>query len=515
MRVRGKVYLVGAGPGDPKLITLKALEVLRQADVVIYDRLVSPNLLLQVKESAERIYAGKKKNKHTLKQEEINQLLVDHAQQGKVVVRLKGGDPMVFGRGGEEAEVLAEHGIDYEIVPGISSIYAVPAYAGIPVTHRDYASSFYVVTGHESPEKLRSSIHWEFLVHAADTLIFLMGVSRLDVICEQLMRHGRSPDTPVALIRWGTRAEQRTLIGTLGDIVRRAREAKFLPPAVIVAGDVVRLRDKLLWAEKRPLFGKRILVTRSRSQASELAKRIEELGGEAVTFPVLQFAPIRDEARLAALDEAIASLAAYDWLVFTSVNGVEYFFRRVREKRQDIRQIRGRIAAVGPRTAEALLGHGLVAEELPDLYQAEGLAELLLQKLQPGERVLIPRSSIARDYLPETLRAAGYEADAVDVYDNLPMASHTDWIVDMLRMGDLHVITFASSSSVHYFIEALRQHGVKDPSELANRCQIACIGPLTEAAAKEHGLNVSMTAREATIESLVAALCEWQDDRLE
>lgn len=508
MLVRGKVYLVGAGPGDPKLITVKALEALREADVVVYDRLASPNLLLHVKESAEKVYAGKKKNKHTLKQEEINQLLVDYALQGKTVTRLKGGDPYIFGRGGEEAEMLVKHGIEYEIVPGVSSFYAVPAYAGIPVTHRDYASSFYVVTGHETPEKLETTLNWEHITHAADTLIFLMGVSRIDFISEQLIKYGRSPSTPVAVIRWGTRAEQRTLVGSLSDIAELVREQNMLPPAVIIVGEVVQLREKLRWAEQRPLFGRRVLVTRSRTQSSEMIARIEQLGGEAVGFPVLQIAPIRDEARLAVLDQALQTLDTYDWIVFTSVNGVKQFFSRHRALRLDIRKAsRARFVAVGPKTAEALLDYGLPAEELPESYQAESLAELLLSKLEPGERVLIPRSAIAREVIPDTLRAAGYETDVVDVYDNVAVDTNADWIADMLQSGDIHVITFTSSSTVHHFISALQRAGVEDATELANRCLIVCIGPITEAAAREHGLQVTAMAEEATIDSMIATLC--------
>jgi len=505
--VRGKVFLVGAGPGDPKLVTLKALEAVQRADVVIYDRLVSPVLLMHVKPTAEKIYAGKKKSVHTLTQDQINQLLVDYALQGKTVTRLKGGDPTVYGRGGEEAEVLMRHGIDYEIVPGISSIYAVPAYAGIPVTHRDYASSFFVATGHERPDKLVSSLKWDHLAHAADTLIFLMGVSRIDVISEQLIRHGRDPSTPVALIRWGTRAEQRTLVGTLRDIARKVEEAGFLPPAVIIIGDVVRLRDKLAWVEKRPLFGKRILVTRSRAQAGDMIRRIEELGGEAVPFPVLQIEPIRDAGRLAVLDQALRSIERYDWIVFTSVNAVEQMFNRLRELRIDVRRLGTKVAAIGPQTASALLDRGIVPEELPEKYQAETLADHLLARLKPGERVLIPRSSSARDVLPDALRSAGYEADAVDVYDNVPSRAHAGWVVDMLESGDISIVTFASSSAVHYCVEALKMSGVREPEQLLNRCKVVCIGPVTADTARQYRIEVSATAQEATIASMIDTLC--------
>lgn len=506
--MKGKVYLVGAGPGDPRLITLKALDAVRHADVIVYDRLISPILLMHAKPEAKRIYAGKKKNLHTLTQDQINQLLVDYALEGKTVTRLKGGDPTVYGRGGEEAEMLMRHGIDYEIVPGISSIYAVPAYAGIPITHRDYASSFYVVTGHEKPDKLVSSLRWEHIAHAADTLIFLMGVSRIDVICEQLVRHGRDPETPVAVIRWGTRAEQKTLVGQLSDIAQKVRESGLLPPAVIVVGEVVRLRETLQWVEKRPLFGQRILVTRARSQASGMARRIEELGGEAVSFPVLQIEPVRDEKRLAVLDEALRKIDQYDWIVFTSANGVEYTFKRLRELRIDIRKLSGaKIAAIGPQTAAALLERGIVVEDLPAIYQAESLAEHLLEKVQLGERVLVPRSAEAREVLTDTLRHAGHDVTAVDVYDNLPAQSHVSWVVDMLESGDISIITFTSSSSVRYFVQSLQSCGIEAPEHLINRCKAVCIGPITEETARQYGIKVSATAREATIPSMIETLC--------
>lgn len=507
MRVSGKVYLVGAGPGDPKLITLKALEAIQSADVIIYDRLVSPVLFMYMKDSAERVYAGKKKDHHILTQDEINQLLVDYALQGKTVTRLKGGDPTIYGRGAEEAEVLAEHGIEYEIIPGISSIYAVPAYAGIPVTHRDYASSFCVVTGHEKPDKLATSIRWDRLSEAADTLVFLMGMSRIDFICEQLIRHGRAPDMPVAVIRWGTRVEQRTLLGTLADIAEKAREANMLPPALIIVGEVVRLRERISWFEKRPLFGKRVLVTRSRAQAGEMIRGIEELGGEAVPLPVMRIEPVRDEKRLMKLDQALADIERYDWLVFTSVNGVEYFFRRLRERRIDVRRlVDAKIICVGPKTAEAVMDRGLIPDELPESYQAEGLAELLLSKLTPGERVLIPRSAIARDVLPEALSSAGYEVQAVDVYDNLSAGAQADWVADMLSSGDLTDITFTSSSAVHYLVEMLQGSGIEQPEQLINRCRVICIGPIAEATAKQYGIQVTAVSREATIASMLETL---------
>lgn len=335
---KGKVYLVGAGPGDPKLITVRGLQCLEECEVVVYDRLASPRLLRYVKPGAERIYVGKLPDRHTMKQEEINQLLVDLALEGKIVTRLKGGDPTIFGRVGEEAELLYDNGIEFEIVPGITSAIAVPAYAGIPVTHRDMASSLSIITGHESPDKLDRSIHWDKVTNATGTLIFLMGVAKIGYISDQLMKHGKPPQTPVALIRWGTRVEQRTIVGTLETIEGIVKAANFQPPAVIVVGDVVLQREKLKWYENKPLFGLRILVTRARAQASELAEQIETLGGEPCEFPVIETIEPTDPVVVANLKEQLEQAEQYEWLMFTSVNGVEYFFEWLRKFNIDIRR---------------------------------------------------------------------------------------------------------------------------------------------------------------------------------
>ncbi len=341
----GMVYLIGAGPGDPKLITLRGLECLQQAEVVIYDRLASPRLLTYVPALAERIYVGKGPDCHTLRQEEINQLLVRKAQEGKIVARLKGGDPFVFGRGGEEAEALVAAGIPFEIVPGITSAIAVPAYAGIPVTHRDYTSALAIVTGHEDPNKADSSIEWEHLTAAAGTLVFLMGLENLARIVQQLIKYGRSPKTPIALIRWGTRPEQEVVTGTLEDIAQKARDAKFTSPVVIIVGEVVQMREKLRWIEKRPFFGRRIAVTRSRAQASVLTKKLEALGAEVWEFPTIEIAPAADYGPL---DACLRQLNTYQWIIFTSVNGVDAFFKRLRETRGCAAAARGPLGGDWP-----------------------------------------------------------------------------------------------------------------------------------------------------------------------
>ncbi|WP_025705660.1 uroporphyrinogen-III C-methyltransferase, partial [Paenibacillus graminis] len=333
----GKVYLVGAGPGDAKLITVKGLECVQKADVLVYDRLASPRLLKWMKPGGQKIYVGKLPDRHTMKQEEINQLLVDLALEGKTVVRLKGGDPTIFGRVGEEAELLRRHGILYEIVPGVTSAISVPAYAGIPVTHRDMASSLSIITGHESPDKLDHSIHWDKVTNATGTLVFLMGVAKIGYISAQLIKHGRPPETPVALVRWGTRADQETLTGTLADIEAKVKAAGFESPAVIVVGEVVLQREQLMWAEALPLFGKRIVVTRARSQASELVNRIEELGGEPYEFPVIETRMPEGAGQRADIAAALAALEEYDYVFFTSVNGVEFFWRHLAELKVDIR----------------------------------------------------------------------------------------------------------------------------------------------------------------------------------
>ncbi|HEY0828955.1 MAG TPA: uroporphyrinogen-III C-methyltransferase [Bacilli bacterium] len=509
---KGKVFLVGAGPGDPKLITLKGMEAIQKADVIVYDRLASPRLLRNLKEGAKTVYVGKLPDRHTMKQEEINQLLVDLALAGNRVVRLKGGDPTIFGRVGEEAEQLVQHGIEFEIVPGISSAIAVPAYAGIPVTHRDFASSLAIITGHEDPAKLDTSINWEKLSTGSDTLIFLMGVAKIKYIRDQLIRWGRAPQTPVALIRWGTRIEQETLIGTLENIAELVKAADFQPPAVIIVGEVVKLRDKLAWFEKKPLFGARILVPRARSQSGELADLIEELGGEAVEFPVIQIQPPTKQEALDKMDEVLRELSVYDWAIFTSVNGVDYFFRRLSEKGVDIRSLsKARIAAVGPKTAAKLLSHGLQVETLPDQFKAEGLLASLLPSLSQGQRVLLPRANIAHKDLPDKLKQLGLLVKEIDVYETVLSTENAGEVIEMLQQGEIHAVAFTSSSTVTNLIKIISQQGIGNPLELLGELDLVCIGPVTAQTALEHGLTVKLTAEAASIASLVEALIQGRN----
>ena len=510
MVAKGKVYLVGAGPGDPKLITVRGMEALQRADVVVYDRLASPRLLQMLKPITEKIYVGKRTDRHTMKQEEINQLLVDLALQGKIVTRLKGGDPTIFGRVGEEAELLVDHDIEFEIIPGVTSATAVPAYAGIPVTHRDYASSIAIVTGHENPEKLDMNIKWDKLTPATDTMIFLMGIAKIEYIRDQLILHGKPPETPVALIRWGTRVNQQTLVSTLADIAEKVKESNFKPPAVILVGEVVKLREKLNWYEKKPLFGRRVLVTRARSQASELAERIDDLGGEPYEFPVIELRQPTDAAILARLDHALQRIELYDWIIFTSVNGVEYFFMRMQQLGIDIRRMtKARLAAVGPKTEEALLNRGLLTAVLPTaFYQAEGLLQSVLPELKQGQEVLLPRADLAREYLPSQLMQLGMNVTQVDVYNNVICSEGIEDLIELLRRGDIHIVTFTSSSTVNNVCRLLEEHSKVKAADLLAATKIACIGPVTAATIKDWGLHIEYMAKEATIDSLVEAIID-------
>lgn len=511
---KGKVYLVGAGPGDPGLITVRGLKYLENSDVVVYDRLASPRLLQHVRPGAELVYVGKLPDRHTMKQEDINRLLVELALQGKTVTRLKGGDPTIFGRVGEEAELLHDNGIEFEIVPGITSAIAVPAYAGIPVTHRELASSLSIITGHESPDKLDRTIHWDKVTNATGTLIFLMGVAKIGYIAEQLIRHGKPASTPVALVRWGTRAEQRTITGTLADIEAKVKAANFQPPAVIIVGDVVLQRDKLAWYERKPLFGMRVMVTRARAQASELVERIEELGGEPCEFPVIDICEPSDAAALEALRERLEQAESYDWLMFTSVNGVEYFVRHLRRFGIDIRRFHAaKIAAVGPKTAEALLERGLRVEELPAKFHAESLLEKLKGQIRPGERALLPRGDLAREVLPAELGAMGVEAIEIDVYETKIADPRDDMALEWLRNGGIHMITFTSSSTVANLLDILRRHGEADPIRLLKDVPLASIGPITSSTIREAGLTVAAEAESSTLQGLVEAMVKYRQER--
>jgi len=511
---KGKVYLVGAGPGDPRLITVRGMQCIQECTAIVYDRLASPRLLRYAPDHVKRVYVGKLPDRHTMKQEEINQLLVDLALEGHTVTRLKGGDPTIFGRVGEEAGLLRQHNIPYEIIPGITSAISVPAYAGIPVTHRDHASSLSIITGHESPDKLDVSIYWDKVTNATGTLLFLMGVAKIDYISSQLMKHGRSSDTPVALVRWGTTPEQETIVGTLGTIAEQVVTTGFKSPAIIIVGDVVKQREQLQWYEQMPLFGMRILVTRARSQASEFASLIEDLGGEPCEFPVIHVKKSSLPEQVEAIEQHLLQAEQYDWLVFTSENGVNYFFDWLKQYKVDIRRFSGaKIAAVGPKTSEALNERGLIVDHQAARYDAEGLVETLEQFVTKGQRMLLPRGDLARSVLPVQLRMKGIIADEISVYETNVAVQQEPIVFEWLREKHIHVITFTSSSTVKNLIKVLEQGGIDDPIALLKQYPLASIGPITSNTIRECGLEVTIEAEEATIESLTAALIQYRGMR--
>ncbi len=498
----GKVYLVGAGPGDPGLLTLKGQACLARADVVLYDYLANPALLGHARPEAERIYVGRRGRGAYLKQADINRLLIDQARQGRTVVRLKGGDPFVFGRGGEEAEAIAAAGIPFEVVPGVTAATAAPAYAGIPVTHRTMASTVTFVTGHEDPTKEAEALEWPKLGTAHGTLVFFMGMKTLPAIVARLTQEGRAPETPVALIHWGTWGKQRTLTGTLRDIVARSAEAQFEPPTLIVIGEVVRLRQTLNWFETKPLFGKRILVTRARAQAEEFSRLLIDAGADPVECPTIETVP---PVSWASVDAAIRDVAGFRWLIFTSVNGIAPFMSRLDAAGLDTRALGHlKICCIGPRTTDELRRHGLRADLVPEEFQAEGILKALAREGVQGCRILIPRAEVAREILPEQLRAMGGEVQVVAVYRTVRPAASVDALREALRTRTIDMVTFASSSSVRNFADLFA-----DQAELRRAMgdvSVACIGPITADTVRECGLEVAVQARANTIPALADAI---------
>ena len=501
----GKVFLVGAGPGDPRLLTIGAMNCLKQADVVVYDHLADESILAYVPPEAERIYVGKQSNKHTMRQEDINVLLADKADEGKTVVRLKGGDPFVFGRGGEEALVLLARGIPFEVLPGVTSAISVPAYAGIPVTHRGVAVSFAVITGHEDPTKSESHVRWQHLATGVDTLIFLMGVANLPEITKNLMDNGRSADTPAAVIRWGTRTDQETYVTTLGDAAAMVQRDGIRPPAIFIVGEVVKLREQLRWFDRagiRPLLGKHILVTRARAQASALTEKLTALGAACVETPVIRIVPPADG--YAALDAAIGELHTYHWLIFTSVNGVEHFFARLHHAGRDTRALGyAKVAAIGSATAKALHSYGIDADLVPEEFRAEAVVEALKPILPPRARILLPRAQEARDVLPESLHAHGATVDVTPAYETVPELSGGEELAERLRNGEIDFVTFTSSSTVKNLVHQL---GNITPLQ---QVKIACIGPVTAETARSFALEPDIIAENYTIDGLVDAIREY------
>ena len=508
----GIVHLVGAGPGDPGLITVKGLALLRRADVVIYDHLASAFLLNEIPPRTERIYVGKKPGEGRTDQATIQALLVDRARAGKRVVRLKGGDPFLFGRGGEEAEALAAAGIPFEIVPGITSALAVPAYAGIPSTHRGVATSLLVALGRDEAESddgasggaddaLEASTLPASRASGRETVVLLMGRSNLARNVEALLARGFAADTPAALIRWGTTPEQETLVAPLARIAAEADARGLTAPVVLVVGEVVRLRERLKWWDTRPLFGHRVLVTRARDQAADLVQALEAQGATPVTFPTIEIGPPES---FDALDRAIDTIGAYDWAIFTSANAVRCFFERLESRGRDLRDLKGvRIAAIGSSTAQAVRELRIRVDLVPDEYRAEGLLEAFraTNGTVEGLRVVIPRAAIARDLLPRELEKAGAHVTIAEAYRTRRPQVPVESLLADFRAGRIHYLTFTSSSTVRNFVEAMGG-GALD----LGSARIACIGPVTADTARELGLPVHAVAAESTIAGLVDAL---------
>ena len=502
MEKKGKVYLIGAGPGDPGLLGLKAKECLETADAVVYDRLADPRIIEFCRKDAEMVYVGKASANHTMRQPDINKLLVKLAAEGKTVARLKGGDPFVFGRGGEEAIELLEAGLPFEFVPGVTSAIAVAEYAGIPVTHRHVATSFAVITGHEDPTKGESTINWKGLATAVDTLVFLMGVENIERISSQLIANGRSADCPAAVIRWGTRPEQRTLITTVGKAAADVKATGMKPPAIFLVGEVVKLREQLQWFDNKPLFGKTVIVTRARAQASALTKKLEAQGARVLEVPAIKIVPPAD---FAPLDKAIAEIDTYKWLILTSVNGVEYFFNRLQKAGKDSRALCGvKIAAIGSATAEALKGYGITADLIPSAYKAEELADALAEDTKAGDKLLLARAKVARNVLPERLRALGAHVDVVAAYETVADCQNKEELLDALESGEASVVTFTSSSTVTNLLDVLG-----DKKDLLNKVALAAIGPVTAETLEKNGLKPAISAAEYTIDGLMTAIEEY------
>ena len=504
----GTVYLIGAGPGDPGLLTIKAKDCIEHADVVVYDYLASPFLLDYARSDAQIIYVGKKGGDHTLSQDKINLLLVDKAKQGFDVARLKGGDPFVFGRGGEEAQMLLSHGVPYEVIPGVTSAIAAPAYAGIPVTHRDHTSFVSFITGHEDPTKKDTSMQWDVYAKSNATLVFLMGVKNLENIVKNLIKHGKPSDTPVALVRWGTTARQQTVTGTLENIAERVKQANLKSPAIIVIGHVVSLRDELSWFDKRPLFGKRIVITRARAQASDLVSKLSKLGALCIEIPTIQIAPPENTIPL---KESIKNIKNYDWLIFTSVNGVKYFFDTLFDMGKDVRALGHlKFACIGPVTKERLKDYGIISDILPETYRAESVIDAFSTLGIKDKKVLLPRAKLARTILPEELTKMGARLDEVTAYETRLNADGKEELISLLENNEIDAITFTSSSTVSNFISLLE---LKEAKKLLKNVVTASIGPITSDTARSFDIEPDIEAKEYTIQGLVDSLLTYYESR--
>lgn len=499
----GIAWIVGAGPGDVGLLTMRAYECVSQADCIIYDRLVSKAILRYARKDAELIFVGKEPSRHSLSQEQINQLIIAKVKAGLKVCRLKGGDPFVFGRGGEEAEALADAGVAFEVVPGVSSFYAVPAYAGIPLTDRRFASSVAIVTGHEAGD---GKVRWEQIAKAVDTIVVLMGVERLHDIASRLMRGGLKPSTPAALIEHGTLPSQRVIVSVLGSIVRDARRENIHPPAVLVVGDVVNLRGKLSWFEKRPLFGMRILVTRDEERCFEVARMFEMHGGNVICLPVLKVESLSDTPRMRAAVRKL-SCGSYDWVLFTSANGVRSFFSALHSIGKDARAFcSAKVCAIGDATAEELRAYGIIADAIPSEFTTEAMARMLNEIGIKGARILLPRVYGAPRELANKLSEAGAIVHEVAAYRVGPNSSLSSSEVEEALSSPIDIACFTSPSSLNALVELAGKARVLSALRGAT---IACIGPVTAAHATKHGLSVNVVASNHTAQGLVESVVEF------
>jgi uroporphyrinogen III methyltransferase/synthase len=496
----GKVALVGAGPGDEGLLTLRGKEWLERADVVIYDHLANERLLRFTRPETEFIYAGKKEGRATLTQDKINSVLIEKAKLGKTVVRLKGGDPFIFGRGGEETQALTEAGIPFIVVPGVTSPIGVAAYAGIPLTHRDYSSTLSIITGSNEQGREDEHIDWEKIASRSGTLIFLMGARKLKRITDNLMKYGKSPDTPIAVIQWGTTYRQKTWTGTLNTIVDIAAKENIKPPALTIVGEVVSLKPHTDWYETLPLFGKTLVVTRPAKQSEAFMNGLLERGAEPFLFPVIETVPPESWQLL---DTAIQKLDSYDGLIFTSVNGVKFFMQRLKEKGKDIRELKGiRLYAIGSKTEQAVNALGISVNVVPEDFVAESLLDSLEKENIKGKKFLLPRAAVARETLPDQMRAQGATIDVAPAYQTVRPQTETRDLTRRIKEGSVHAITFTSSSTVTHFMVLV---GKELQPQLA-KVAVACIGPVTAKTAEKAGLKVDVMAEEYTVDGLIAAL---------
>ena len=493
----GIVYLVGAGPGDPGLITLRGVECLRRAEVVVYDYLANEQLLAHAPVNAELIYAGKIGGRHNQDQEEINRLLVDKGLEGKIVVRLKGGDPFVFGRGGEECEALAAAGVPFEVVPGVTAAVGAAAYAGIPLTHRNFTASVAFVTGQEGKDKNESTINWDHLSQGNGTVVFYMGINLLRSNMQRMLEHGRAPHTPVALIRWATTAEQQVLTGTLADIADKADNVAFKPPAIAIVGNVVTLRERLHWFDSRPLFGRKIIVTRAADQASEFSSNLTSQGATVLECPTIKLV---EPASWDELDKTITELSNFDWLVLTSGNGVRFFFKRLAALGLDTRALAGcKVCAVGPKTAETIASHGIRPDLVPTDYMAESIVAEFAKLGITDQKVLFPRADRARDVIPRELERLGARVSAPITYRNVLPDQLCPEALLALEKRSVDCITFTSSSTVLNLVELL---GADLLADMLTGVAVASIGPITSKTCRELGLKVNIQPDEFTLSSL-------------